>query len=69
MNIDAKNFRDKALAQVPIGYDWDQLLNYALISTKDNDGVVSTYRLIGLTEYSITQVSEFNIFTESHITH
>lgn len=55
MNIDSTNFRDKALAQITIGYDWAQSLNYALISVQDDDGVVSTYRLLGLAEYSISE--------------
>ncbi|PMG48689.1 hypothetical protein BCU91_18715 [Shewanella sp. 10N.286.52.B9] len=55
MNIDSTNFRDKALAQVTIGYDWAQSLNYALVSVQDRDGAVSTYRLVGLTEYSINE--------------
>jgi hypothetical protein len=32
MNIGFSNFHDKALAQVTIGYDWAQSLNYALVS-------------------------------------
>ena len=55
MNIDSTNFRDKALTQVTIGYDWAQSLNYALVSVQDNDGAVITYRLVGLTEYSINE--------------
>lgn len=54
MNIDSSNFRDKALAQVTIGYDWSQSSNYALISVQDNEGAINTYRLGGLTEYSIS---------------
>ena len=55
MNIDSTNFRDKALAQVTIGYDWAQSSNYALVTVQDNDGAVSTYRLVGVTEYSINE--------------
>jgi hypothetical protein len=53
MDIDSSNFRDKVLAQVTIGYDWAESLNYALLSVQDSEGTVCSYRLVGLTEYSI----------------
>ena len=55
MNIDANNFRDKAIAQVTIGYDWSQSENYALICVQDSDGAISSYRLDGLTEYYMNE--------------
>lgn len=55
MNIDSANFRDKALVQLTIGYDWSESLSYALLSVQDNEGAVSMYRLSELTEYSINE--------------
>ena len=53
MGIDSRNFRDKAITQVTIGYDWVDSLNFALISVMDADKVIFTYRVAGLTEYCL----------------
>ena len=50
MNIDSNNFRDGALTQITIGYDWVDSSHYALISVQ-KDHSISTYRIAGLSKY------------------
>ena len=53
MDITDSNFRDRALAEVTIGYDWVESRNYALIRIVENDSTIVSYRISGLTEYAI----------------
>ena len=49
--VDASNFRDKMISRITIGYDCDELSNFAEINLRSNDGVISSFKVNGLTEY------------------
>ena len=51
--MDSSYFRDKMLSQIIIGYDWDTSNNFAEIKLISNDGVISSFKICQLTEYSL----------------
>lgn len=62
--MDSSYFRDKMLSQIIIGYDWNTSNNFAEISLVSNDGIISSFRISGLAEYSL-----YEDFSASYISH
>ncbi len=62
--MDSSYFRDKILSQIIIGYDWDTSNNFAEISLVSNDGIISSFRISQLAEYSL-----YEDFSASYISH
>lgn len=60
--MDSSNFRDKMLSQITIGYDWDTLNNFAEIKLISNNGTISSFKILKLTEYSL-----YDDFSASYI--
>jgi hypothetical protein len=53
MEIAAESFRDRKIRSFCIVHDWDAGLHVADISVESNEGVLSRYRISGLSEMSI----------------
>ncbi|KPZ53194.1 hypothetical protein [Pseudoalteromonas sp. P1-25] len=51
--MDSSYFRDKMLSQIIIGYDWDTSNNFAEITLVSNDGIISSFKICQLAEYSL----------------
>ena len=51
--MDSSYFRDKMLSQITIGYDWETSNNFAEIKLISNNGVISSFKVCKLTEYSL----------------
>lgn len=62
--INANSFRDKAIASVLVGYDWHGSMHFAEIQVSDGSGAVQTYRLEGLSDFSINED-----FAATHVSH
>ena len=52
-DITEENFRDNAVIQVSVVYDWIESKNYAIITMLDSNDFVRSYRINELTEYAI----------------
>ena len=53
MDISDYNFRDNTLTQITISYDLDSSEGCADLTIKEREGSTVSYRISGLTEYSI----------------
>jgi hypothetical protein len=43
------------ISEITIGYDWDTLNNVAEIKLVSSNGVISLFKIIKLTEYSLSE--------------
>ena len=43
------------ISEITIGYDWDTLNNFAEIKLVSSNGVISLFKIIKLTEYSLSE--------------
>ncbi|WP_226669129.1 hypothetical protein [Microbulbifer aggregans] len=64
MEVTEVHFRDKAVAQVSVGYDWASSENYAIITMAEADGSTKSYRINGLTEYAIYEDFSCGVFDQ-----
>lgn len=55
MEISAASFRDRKLGSFAVNYDWETECHMADISVRANDGILHSYRVVGLSELNVSE--------------